>query len=67
MFSILGKAMDHAVNTVTAPVRMAANAVDIVDGLVYGEIRLEAICDLGIEVVSNMTQAEVVAWYKSVN
>lgn len=71
MFDLIGKAANLAVNTavdtVTAPVHMAGNALDIAGGLTEGEIRIEAICDLGEEVVKNMTQAEILEWYRSVS
>lgn len=64
MFGLLDKAVDMAVNTVTAPIRMAGSAVEIAIGLTAGELRREAIESLGWEVVSNMTQSELIDWYK---
>ena len=61
---MFGSLLNLAVNTVTAPVRMVANAVDIVDGLTVGEIRTRAVYALGMEAVSNMTQSELIEWYK---
>lgn len=67
MFSIIGDAANFAVktavNSVTAPVRMAGHAIDIIDGLTELELRDRAIYALGEEVVVNMTQSEILDWY----
>ena len=60
---MFGKLIDAAVDTVTAPVRMAACAVEIACGITQGELRTEAIRQLGIDVVSEMTQEELINWY----
>lgn len=45
---------------VTKPLR---DAVDIVDGLSEGELRIKAIASLGADVVAGMTVSELVDWY----
>lgn len=62
--NMFGSLLNLAVNTVTAPVRMASNALDIVDGLTVGELRTKAIYALGEEAVYNMTQSELIEWYR---
>ena len=65
MGSIANAGVSAAINTVTAPVKMASNALDIIDGLTEGELRTKAIMSLGEEVALSMTQAELIEWYKA--
>lgn len=62
---MFGSIVNMAVNTVTAPVRMVADAVNIIDGLTVGELRYKAILSLGEDVALGMTQAELIEWYRS--
>lgn len=54
-------------NSITSPLRMLDNTLDILDGLTEGEIREKAVLSLGFEVVSEMTQIEVLRWYNDNN
>lgn len=64
MFNLLGKATDMAINTVTSPIRVAGDTLDIIGGLTVGQIRTKAIASLGTEIASGMTQTELIEWYK---
>lgn len=60
---MFGKLLGAAVDAVTAPVRMTACAVEIACGITQGELRTEAIRQLGWDTVNEMTQAELIEWY----
>lgn len=61
---MFGKLIDVAVNTVTSPLETAADALDILGGLTIGEIRIEAVKRIGYRAAWDMTQAELIVWYK---
>lgn len=59
--SLFGTVFDA---TVGSSLRVVGSTLDLIDGLTEGEIRTRAIASLGAEYVSNMTQSELIEWYR---
>ena len=61
----VGKAVDdpvgYAVDTVKQPI---VDAVDVIDGLSEGELRLKAAARLGADVAGGMALSELIEWYQ---
>ena len=68
MFEILEDFIDDPLGTTidvaTQPVR---DTLEVLGGLTEGEIRLEAITRLGVDVAIGMGTAELIEWYNSEN
>ena len=60
----VGKAVRDPIGTATKvalqPIR---NTVEVIDGLMEGELRTKAALSLGADVVSGMALSEVIDWY----
>lgn len=68
MFGFIGKAaslaVDVALSPVTAPVRMAGQALELLDGLTEGEIRTEVIARFGSDAVKDLALDDIITLYK---
>ena len=58
--SAVSDPVGFAVDTVTQPIRDAAN---VIDGLTEGELRLKAAARLGTDVALGMSVSELIEWY----
>lgn len=53
----------NLIDIATSPLRVVANAIEVIDGLTEGELRTRAALSVGAEIAGGMAVEELVEWY----